>query len=616
MDSGLQGFRDALAGRYRLERELGRGGMATVFLAQDLRHRRSVALKVLHPDLAVSLGTARFLREIEVATRLIHPHILSLLESGEAGGLLYYTMPYMPGDSLRARLRREGELPVDVAIHILREVLDALAHAHAEGVVHRDIKPENVLFLGAHVQVADFGIAKAIQSAGQATALTATGFVLGTPAYMAPEQASGDPQLDHRADLYAVGLLAYEMLTGAPPFTGSDARQVASAHLTRSVEPLERVRPMVPPALAAIVMRCLEKRPADRWQSAEAVLHQLDLASSTPREATVPLHLHRELDSGAYRLTEEVCHRLERASFDPRLIGDSMQYLDNRAPSDVLLACLPACGLDAEQFAPFLRTTRHRAMAPTMIGFEPDRRRRPRLTLQDHIVLTREWLRAMVAEMRPRLVVVVGFSSGGDVALRLAASPAGDRPVQLDGCVSLGCNLAVETCFVTSVVSHIGTGSEVETLAALRGIGQAAKSVDDWINMHEYLVRITRKFRNSFEPLQAFARGIVGPFQAGPLIPFIEWYRDATRQGRRLRCVFEDSGHYHALVRELQLRNLDERILGERYEEESIVVDPETTHFSLLESDRIARHVDTLVQRLGQPAAPLTAAATEAGSGT
>ena len=604
MDPGLQRFRDALADRYRLERELGRGGMATVFLADDLRQRRSVALKVLHPDLAASLGAARFLREIEVAARLVHPHILSLLESGEAGGLLYYVMPYVSGDSLRARLRREGELPIDVAVHVLREVLDALAHAHAEGIVHRDIKPENVLFLGPHVQVADFGIAKALQAAGQGTALTATGLVLGTPAYMAPEQATADPQLDHRADIYAAGVLAYELLTGAPPFTGTDARQVAAAHLTRAVEPLERIRPTVPLALAAVVMRCLEKRPADRWQSAEAVLRQLDLASATA-VATGSLRLHRELESAAYRLTEDVCRRLERASFDPRLIGDSMQYLDNRAPSDVLLACLPACGLDAEQFAPFLRTTRHRAMAPTMVGFEPDRRRRPRLTLQDHLVLTREWLQAMVIQVRPRLVVLVGFSSGGDIALRLAAAPAGDRPVQLDGCVSLGCNLAVETCFVTRVVSHIGTGSEAETLTALSGIGQAAKSVDDWINVHEYLVRITRKFRETFEPLQTFARGIVGPFEAGPLIPFVEWYRDATRQGRRLRCVFEDSGHYHGLVRELQLRNLDEGLLGERYEEESIVVDPDTSHFSLLESDRIERHVDALVQRLRAAPAPL-----------
>ncbi|MCI0372794.1 MAG: serine/threonine protein kinase, partial [candidate division NC10 bacterium] len=251
LEPELKQFGDALADRYRLERELGRGGMATVFLAEDLRHRRSVALKVLRPELGSALGAARFLREIEIAARLVHPHILSLLDSGEAGGLLYYVMPYLSGDSLRARLQREGELAVDVAVHVLRQVLDALAYAHSQGIVHRDIKPENVLFLGPHVQVADFGIAKALQAAGEGTALTVTGLALGTPAYMAPEQAAGGSHLDHRADIYAAGLVAYEMLTGSPPFSGRDSWQLVSAHLLLPVEPLDRVRPRIPPALAA-----------------------------------------------------------------------------------------------------------------------------------------------------------------------------------------------------------------------------------------------------------------------------------------------------------------------------------------------------------------------------
>ena len=597
-DPGLKRFGDALAGRYTLERELGRGGMATVFLARDLRHQRSVALKVLDPELAAALGAERFLREIEIAARLTHPHILSLLDSGEAGGVLYYVMPYVPGDSLRARLQREGELPISVAVQIFREVLDALAYAHSQGIVHRDIKPENVLFLGAHVQVADFGIAKALQAAGPVGALTATGIAVGTPTYMAPEQAAGDPQLDHRADLYAAGLLAYEMLTGAPPFSGRDAQQVAMAHVVGTVEPLDRMRPNAPPALAAVVMRCLEKRPADRWQSADEVLRQLDLVVATASDPAALLRLGRELETASYRLDEDVCRQLERSSFDPRLIGDTMQYLDNRVPSDVLVACIPACGLHAEQFAPFLKTTRYRALASTMVGFEANRHRRPRLTLQDHTVLTREWLRSVVADTRPRLVVLVGFSSGADVALRLAAAPETDPPLQLDGCVSLGCNLALETCFVTRILARLGTSGEADTLAALRQIGQSAPSVDEWTSVHDYLIQIVRKFRGAFDSLQVFAADIVRPFEDGPLMPFVQWYRDATRQGRRLRCVFEDTPLYHDLVRELQLRNLDEKILGDRYDKDTIVLEPETTHFDLLEPARVERHIGALVERL------------------
>lgn len=584
--------------------------MATVFLAEDLRHHRFVALKLLHPEVAASLGTARFLREIEIAARLVHPHILSLLDSDEAGGLLYYAMPYVPGDSLRARLRREGELPIDVAVHILREVLDALAHAHSQGIVHRDIKPENVLFLGHHVQVADFGIAKALHAAGHGTSLTMTGLTLGTPAYMAPEQAAGDPQLDHRADIYAAGLIAYEMLTGTPPFSGGDAAQVARAHITRAVEPIDQVRPTVPPALAAVLMRCLEKRPADRWQSAEEVLRQLDLVFATASDANAALRVYRELETASFRLTEDVCRRLERSSFDPRMIGDTMQYLDNRVPSDVLVTCVPACGLDAEEFAPFLRHSRHRAMVLTMVGFEQNRRRRPSRNLQDHIVLTREWLRAMATRTHPRVAVLVGFSSSGDFVLRLAAAPEPDPAIQLDGCVTLGANLALETCFVTRVLATLGTASDADTLAALRAIGQSAQSLDEWMNVHGYLIQIARKFRGTLEPLKVFAQDIVRPFEAGKLLPFVEWYREATRRGRRLRCVFEDTPLYHGLVRELQLRNLDEGILGDHYEEDSIVLDPDTGHFDLLEPTRIERHIDALVQRLRDGMSPSDSAIT------
>jgi serine/threonine-protein kinase len=586
--------------RYRLERELGRGGMATVFLAEDLRHHHSVAVKVLKAEISASLGVARFLREIEIAARLVHPHVLGLLDSGETGGLPYYVMPYAAGDSLRARLRRDGELPVEAALGIFREVLDALAYAHEQGIVHRDIKPENVLFVGSHVQVSDFGLAKALAAAAEPSPLTAAGLAVGTPAYMAPEQAAGSPEVDHRADIYAAGLMAYEMLAGAHPFAGHPPQKLAAAQVARPVEPLDRIRPGLPPGLAALVMTCLEKRPADRWQSCQEALRQLARLLETGSEGVTAHWAARELESASLRLTEDACRRLDPASFDPRMLGDRLQYLDNRIPSDVLLCCLPACGLDAEEFAPFLRTTRHRAMALTPFGFEVDRRRRPRLSLADHLVLAREWLRAMVAETRPQLVLLVGFSSGADFALRLAASEDTVSPVQLDGCVSLGCNLSLETCFVTRILAAIGAAGDEETLAALRDVGRSAASLDEWIHVHDYLLQIARKFRGALDSLQTFARDIVRPFEPGPLAPFVEWHRGARGKGRRLRCVFEDSRLYHGLIRELHLRNLHERILGEGYEEDSIVIDPDTDHFDLMEPARVQRHVDALARRLRQ----------------
>jgi Tol biopolymer transport system component len=280
-------LKEALAGRYTVLRELGGGGMATVYVAEDLRHHRKVAVKVLRPELAAALGPDRFTREIEIAAQLQHPHVLPLLDSGEADGFLYYVMPYVEGESLRDRLVRQGELPVHEAVKLLCEVVDALAYAHAHGVVHRDIKPDNVMLSGRHALVMDFGVAKAVSEATGRQSLTTAGVALGTPAYMAPEQATADPHLDHRVDIYAVGAMAYELLAGRPPFTGATPQQVLAAHVTQAPEPITAHRPSVSTALAAVVMKCLAKRPADRWQTADDLLAQLE-PLLTPSGGTTP----------------------------------------------------------------------------------------------------------------------------------------------------------------------------------------------------------------------------------------------------------------------------------------------------------------------------------------
>jgi Tol biopolymer transport system component/tRNA A-37 threonylcarbamoyl transferase component Bud32 len=269
-------FPDALAPRYRPTKEIGRGGMATVYLAHDVKHAREVAVKVVHPSIASSIGADRFLREIEIAARLHHPHVVPLYDSGEADGLLYYVMPYEGGASLRHRLAREGPLALEDAVAILRDVCDGLAYAHQHGVIHRDIKPDNVLLSGRHALLTDFGIAKAATDAAASTVFTAVGVTLGTPAYMAPEQIAGDGHVDHRADIYSVGVMAYELLTGRPPFDGETRQDVLSAHLTNAPALLSTHRPDVPRELSDLVMKCLEKRAAERWQSAEDLVQRLE----------------------------------------------------------------------------------------------------------------------------------------------------------------------------------------------------------------------------------------------------------------------------------------------------------------------------------------------------
>jgi eukaryotic-like serine/threonine-protein kinase len=271
----------ALAGQYRLERELGSGGMSRAFAALEIGPGRKVVIKVLPPELSAGLSVERFHREIQLAAGLQHPRIVPLLSAGQTGSgageqpLLYYTMPLVEGETLRARLARELELPVTEAIRILRDIAEALSYAHHHGVIHRDIKPDNVLLTDDHALVTDFGVA------GSALAL-------GSPGYMAPEQAAADPHTDHRADIYALGVMGYEILAGRPPFSGPSAQAVFAAQLSQTPLPLSLARARVPAALSAAIMRCLEKRPADRWQRVDELIQMLEQPRTSGAVEAVP----------------------------------------------------------------------------------------------------------------------------------------------------------------------------------------------------------------------------------------------------------------------------------------------------------------------------------------
>ena len=276
-------LREALRDRYTLERELGRGGMATVYLAQDVKHERPVALKVLLPELAASLGPDRFQREIKLAARLQHPHILTVHDSGETAGQLWFTMPYVEGESLRDRLRRERQLGVEDALRITREAAAALDYAHRHGVIHRDIKPENILLTAeGDTLVADFGIARAL---GGDERLTQTGMSVGTPAYMSPEQASGEKTIDARTDVYSLGAVLYELLAGEPQYTGPTAQAIILKRFTEPVPSVRRGRPSVPEAVDQAIQRALAPVPGDRFATAAEFARALQPAAMTAATA-------------------------------------------------------------------------------------------------------------------------------------------------------------------------------------------------------------------------------------------------------------------------------------------------------------------------------------------
>ena len=288
MPLAIETLTSALADRYRIERQLGSGGMATVFLAHDLRHDRRVALKVLRPELTSELGSERFLREIKLAAGLTHPHILPLFDSGEAGGFLYYVMPVVEGDSLRDRLRKERQLPVEEAVRIIREVADALDYAHRRDVVHRDIKPENILLHDGHALVADFGIGKALSAGTQDATMTRVGVAVGTPAYMSPEQAVGDHAVDGRSDLYSLGCVFYEVLTGEPLFSGPTIQAVIAKRFSAGPPDITKTRESVPSAVNNAIVKLLAREPADRFSNGGQLVDALRKAQSSGSASAAP----------------------------------------------------------------------------------------------------------------------------------------------------------------------------------------------------------------------------------------------------------------------------------------------------------------------------------------
>ena len=285
MPDVLDRLKAALADRYAVERELGSGGMAVVYLAQDLRHERPVAIKVLRPELTSAVAAERFLQEIRITAGLAHPHILPLLDSGEADGLLYYVMPYVEGESLRDRLSREERLPIDGAVQISGELADALSYAHSHNLLHRDIKPENILFEAEHAVVSDFGIAKAISEAG-GDSITQTGVAVGTPAYMSPEQASGDEGIDEQSDIYALGCVLYEMLAGETPHTGKSRRAILAKKLTEEPRSVRTLRPDVPRELDGVLQKALKAAPSGRFSTASEFAEALKALRHPSRRPT------------------------------------------------------------------------------------------------------------------------------------------------------------------------------------------------------------------------------------------------------------------------------------------------------------------------------------------
>jgi serine/threonine protein kinase len=590
---------------YEIGPPLGAGGMGEVYRARDTRLGRDIAIKVLPAHLSdVPAARARFEREARVASSLNHPHICVLHDIGQDAGLDYLVMELIEGESLAERLRR-GALTAAEVNRLGTEIAGALDCAHRAGIVHRDLKPSNIMLSKSGAKLMDFGLARPIrgrtkvdnvaegstgtQSTTMSEPLTAEGTLLGTFQYMSPEQLEGW-DADARSDIWALGCVLYEMATGQPAYSGGTPASLISSIMKDEPRPIAEVAPMIHPSLDLIVRNCLAKDPNRRWQSAHdvAVLLQwsqeaLEAGSVTRRGALV----ERE-----FPLTAS--HVRQLSDRNPKLVGYPVTCIDNQVESDTLVVLLHGLGSDAERFESFVRATKYRAVAVTLVGFWRRDVYRPILSIDDHSEVLRIILRELVAEIRPKRTLLIGHSAGADHVLRMVQDERG-VPVDITGLIAICPNVSIETCFVTGLFSRIDARDPAGTLEILKTIGHHIRSLETWLLVQHYLARTFMKLGSNLEPLRRYSAEIVEPFEK-PGDHLAEWFRTATKRIPQVRLVFSEQEA--AAAEALLARHLETNVLGDKLRIESFIIEPHP-HWVFLEPDHITRHIEAVLTSRG-----------------
>ena len=586
---------------YEILEKIGEGGMGEVYRARDKQLDRNVAVKLLPSAWSSdSLRMRRFEREAKVLASLEHPNIAAVYGFHEDNGVHFIAMELVEGETLASSIADEG-LPLDRLLEIGIPFAEAVAFAHKKGVIHRDLKPTNIMLdPSGRIRILDFGVAALLQAESDVDgedltvdALTTDGDVVGTVAYMAPEQLEGR-SADARADLFSIGVVLYELATGKRPFRGNSTAGVASSILRDEPVSLRKVRPDLSADLARVVRRCLEKNPDRRIQTATDIRNELEdlregIRTDEPTPSVGIPETSQTLAEHHMVITTE--HVRQLSTKIPRMIGDSMTYLDNQRDSDVLVIYLHGIGYDQSQYEEVLRETNFRAVAPSLFGFGQSARSRPPLPLIDHNRLVTFLLEEVIRRVRPRIVVLVGFSSGSDQALQIVGSVEGVR-IHFDGLIVLGPGVMPGPGFVSGPYSKL-TDDPSDILETIQAVSAAAEDLDTWLRLHDYLVHAFGKFGTDIVALREFAQTLITAYDDDQ---FFELFRTATERVRHIRCVFSSDEHNDA--DHVLKRHIGDNALGERFSEEMIVTET-VGHVGLVDAAVLLPYVEEIV-RLAQ----------------
>lgn len=599
-------------GPYEITGALGSGGMGEVYRAHDARLSREVALKVLPQHLVGdSDRLRRFEREARATAVLNHPNVVAIYDLGSDAGITYITMELLEGRTLRDELA-SGAVPMRKAIQWTIQIAMGLAAAHDKGIIHRDLKPENVFITSdGRAKILDFGLAKVRSTVfaqqepngNQAeiqTVDTVAGVVLGSVGYMSPEQARGQ-RVDHRSDIFSLGAILYELLSGSKAFPGSSTVEILNAILKEEPAELSSVNHEVSPILQRVIERALAKDAHQRLHSARDFAFLLE--AITPNALVVSFQSARagsapEVAQRTFSFSERVCRQLDRTSLNPRIINDHLHYADNCITSDVIVCFLHGTGLDGSDFSRHLEATDYRAVAPTLYGFERCGNRYIGLSIANHLVILREWLRHIVEHDPVKAIILVGFSTGADLWLEYASRPIFDSALPVMGMITLDPNVTLQTCWATRIISELSNDTPRQILNKLQSVSVGTKSLNEWLNIQEYLVRVLRKFEDNIEVLTQFAAEIVQPFKDSDLEAFAQRFRAATSAVPYVRYVFSGATSEAEAIAAIKLANLDTGFLGGGYTADSFVIENDADHFDLLEPRRLKKHVDHIIGKV------------------